>query len=94
LQRNVLINQEDIFHLRLKLGITLFQIVLDSFRVQRLGGENTMYRGFGCFRQRWMPGLFGPLAHMPGQQASRPQFGGVTVLLRFGTSQSTTHGGW
>jgi hypothetical protein len=47
-------------------------LVLDSFRVQRLGGENTMYRGFGGFSQRWMPSLFGVLAHMPGQQASRP----------------------
>ena len=72
LQRNLLINQQDILHLRLELGIALFEIILDSLRVQFLRGENAMYSGFHCFRQRRMPGLLRVLANIQSQRTSRP----------------------
>jgi hypothetical protein len=72
LQRNFLINQQDVFHFRLKLGIALLEIILDPIRVQFLRGKNALYGGLHGFGQRRMPGLLRVLANMQSQQTSRP----------------------
>ena len=47
LQRNLLINQQNISHPDLKCGIALFQIVPDPLGMQGLFGQDPLDRGFG-----------------------------------------------
>ncbi len=48
LQRNLLIDQQYVPHPDLKGGIAFFQIVPDTLGMQRLFGQDPLYRGFGC----------------------------------------------
>src|SRR6266851_653388 len=75
LQRNLLINQQYIPHPDFEGGIAFFQVVTDSFGMQRLFGQYPLHCGLGSPAQRRMSRLYRLAPNMPCQQTPRPQFG-------------------
>src|SRR5215472_5804249 len=84
---HLLVHMQNLFHLGLKVGIALLQIIADLMRLNGLGAQNLGHRSARKSLQAGMTSSRAMLPHMLGQQAGGPQFLRVTQLLGLLASQ-------
>ena len=75
------IDAQNLRHLRLEVGVALFQIVAHLVRLDFLLAEYLAHRALNQTSQTFVPRRRPMLARMAGQQARRPQLMGIAVVL-------------
>ena len=87
LQLDLLINQQDVSHLALKVGIAPFHVIGYLMGLQGLGCQNPMHGGFRGARQTGMPLSHRLPTDMLGQSSPAPNLSRVAELFRFRAGQ-------